>query len=155
MRALLAFLALPGIVAFAVPLALFARRWPPAGWAWFGVPVLSVGCTILALTVRGFHVHGRGTLAPWAPPKNLVMTGLYRYSRNPMYVGVLAIVYGWALLFRSGPLALYAVTLLVAFHLRVVFGEEPWLARTHGAAWEAYVRNVRRWAGRRRPGATP
>ena len=149
-RALIAFLAMPGVVAVAVPLLLFDRSWPPAGVAWGGVVLCGVGFTLLALAVRDFHVIGRGTLAPWAPPLRLVTAGLYRFSRNPMYVGVLILVSGWALLFRSAPLALYAAGLLVAFHLRVVLGEEPWLARTHGAAWQAFADGVPRWVGRRR-----
>lgn len=144
-RALFAFLALPGVVAIAVPLLLFERTWPPTGTAWFGAPMCAVGFTILALTVRDFYLLGRGTLAPWAPPSQLVTAGLYRFSRNPMYVGVVCLVSGWALLFRSGPLALYAASLLVVFHLRIVWGEEPWLARTHGAAWRAYAARVPRW----------
>ena len=64
--------------------------------------------------------------------------GLYRFSRNPMYVGVLCLVSGLALLFRSASLALYAASLLVVFHLRVVLGEEPWLARTHGG-WDVRI----------------
>jgi protein-S-isoprenylcysteine O-methyltransferase Ste14 len=148
LRALVAFLALPGIVAFAVPLLLFDRTWPPAGIAWGGSVLCVVGVTLLALTVGDFYVVGRGTLAPWAPPQRLVTIGLYRWSRNPMYVAVLMLVGGWALLFRSAPLALYAAGLLVAFHLRVVLGEEPWLARRHGPAWQAYADRVPRWVGR-------
>jgi protein-S-isoprenylcysteine O-methyltransferase Ste14 len=144
-RALVAFLALPGIVAFAVPLLAFDRTWPPAEWAWIGVVVLAVGLVLLALTVRDFHVLGRGTLAPWSPPTLLVVAGLYRFSRNPMYVGVLCIVLGWATLFRSGPLAAYAAALAVMFHIRVLWGEEPWLARTHGVQWQEYAARVPRW----------
>ena len=156
-RALFAFLALPGVVAFAVPLLAFDRTWPPAGWAWLGAIVLIIGFVIVALTIRDFYVLGRGTLAPWAPPARLVVAGLYRFSRNPMYVGVLCVVLGWAILFRSAPLALYAAGLLALFHARIIWGEEPWLARTHGSTWEVYVRAVPRWIGRRRPsvGAGP
>jgi protein-S-isoprenylcysteine O-methyltransferase Ste14 len=110
---------------------------------------------ILGWCVRDFYVLGKGTLAPWDPPKRLVVLGLYRYSRNPMYVGVLCIVIGWALGFRSQSLAIYAASLLVLFHLRVVFFEEPFLARTHGAEWDRYKASVRRWLGRRAPRAPP
>jgi protein-S-isoprenylcysteine O-methyltransferase Ste14 len=148
LRALVAFLALPGIVAFAVPLLLLR----PAGRTRLepdGALVLAIGCLVLLACVREFYVAGKGTLAPWAPPRHLVTSGLYRYSRNPMYVGVLLVVGGWALAFRSTSLAVYAITLVVAFHLRVVLGEEPWLARTHGEAWEHYRHRVPRWAGTR------
>ena len=72
-------------------------------------------------------------------------TGLYRYSRNPMYVAVTTMLMGWALAFASPALALYAAIVVVAFQLRVVLGEEPWLARTHGAAWAEYRARVPRW----------
>jgi protein-S-isoprenylcysteine O-methyltransferase Ste14 len=149
LRALFAFLALPGVIAFAIPLLLFR---PPAAYGAFrplGAGVLSLGLLILALCVRDFYVLGKGTLAPWDPPRRLVIKGLYRYSRNPMYVGVLLIVAGWALGFQSIALMIYALGLLVAFHLRVVLAEEPFLARTHGPAWIAYSASVPRWVGRR------
>lgn len=146
-RALVAFLVLPGVVAFAIPLLAF-RPSVPAGGFWVpGAAVLAIGAAILAWCVRDFLVLGRGTLAPWDPPEQLVVRGLYRYSRNPMYVGVLFTVVGWALGFQSLALGVYAIGLAVAFHLRVVLGEEPWLARTHGAAWQAYTASVPRWLG--------
>jgi protein-S-isoprenylcysteine O-methyltransferase Ste14 len=143
-RALVAFLVLPGVVAFLVPLLLlepgttaFSNRW--------GVVPLGVGIVLLLACVREFYVAGRGTLAPWAPPTTLVATGPYRWSRNPMYVAVFLILSGWAIGFRSWPLALYAVTVLVAFHLRIVLHEEPWLARTFGDVWIQYRTRVSRW----------
>ena len=95
--------------------------------------------------VRDFYVAGRGTLAPWAPPRHLVTVGLYRFSRNPMYVAVTFMLIGWAICFASRSLAIYAACVALAFHLRVVFGEEPWLARTHGRAWDEYRAQVPRW----------
>src|SRR5262249_20795924 len=68
-------------------------------------------------------------MAPWSPPRNLVVVGLYRYSRNPMYISVILILLGWALGFRTASLWIYALLMMLGFHLRVVFGEEPWLAR--------------------------
>jgi protein-S-isoprenylcysteine O-methyltransferase Ste14 len=107
--------------------------------------LLTLGVIGLLWCVRDFYVSGKGTLAPWAPPRVLVDVGLYRYSRNPMYVSVMLILLGWAAAFRSRGLLLYALAVLAAFHLRVVFGEEPWLARTHGERWQQYARRVRRW----------
>jgi len=145
-RALFAFLALPGMVAIAVP-AWYAARALRAGGAFhaIGLLPLAAGFLLLLWCVRDFYVAGRGTLAPWSPPRNLVTTGLYRYSRNPMYVAVTAMLMGWAMSFASTGLALYAVCVMIAFHLRVVFGEEPWLARTHGARWDEYQARVPRW----------
>lgn len=147
LRALLAFLALPGVVAFAVPLLVLRPGRPVEDLSVSGTALLGIGILMLLWCVRDFYVLGRGTLAPWDPPRGLVVRGLYRWSRNPMYVAVLCIVAGWALLFRSWTLGLYAATLAVAFHLRVVHGEEPWLARTHGAAWFDYAARVPRWIG--------
>ena len=147
LRALLAFLVLPGVVAFAVPVLLFAPDLPLGGFRLAGLALLSVGLLILGWCVRDFYVLGRRTLAPWDPPRALVVRGLYRYSRNPMYVGVLCIVAGWALGFQSIPLALYVVSLAILFHVRVILAEEPFLARTHGAAWEQYAARVPRWLG--------
>jgi protein-S-isoprenylcysteine O-methyltransferase Ste14 len=138
------------MVAFAIPLLLFDVRVPADGFRTAGAVVLGVGVIILGWCVRDFYVLGRGTLAPWDPPRALVVRGLYRYSRNPMYVGVLFIVSGWALGFQSRPLAFYAVGLAALFHLRVILAEEPFLARTHGAAWDRYAALVPRWLGARR-----
>jgi protein-S-isoprenylcysteine O-methyltransferase Ste14 len=143
-RALIAFLALPGMVGFVIPIA----------WLWLtghtsltqplGLVSLGVGSLGLLWCVRDFFVAGKGTLAPWAPPR-LVVVGLYRYSRNPMYVAVSLILLGWTISFASRGLLLYAFAVLVAFHLRVILAEEPWLAREFGGAWEEYKSRVPRW----------
>jgi protein-S-isoprenylcysteine O-methyltransferase Ste14 len=105
---------------------------------------------LLLWCVRDFYVAGKGTLAPWSPPQHLVVKGLYRLSRNPMYIAVLLVISGWALGFHSRALALYALGVLVAFHLRVIINEERFLARTHGVEWVRYKASVPRWLGRRR-----
>jgi protein-S-isoprenylcysteine O-methyltransferase Ste14 len=143
-KALLAFLVLPGVVAFLVPLTVLHPR-PPVVLHPLGLVPLLLGVVLLLATVREFYVAGRGTLAPWSPPEQLVTTGLYRVSRNPMYVAVVLILFGWAALFRSSPLLVYALVIAVGFHLRVIFGEEPWLARTHGDRWLRYEARVPRW----------
>ena len=145
-QAALAFLILPGMIAFVVPLFLIA----PAEFAPFrivGLLPLGLGIVLLLWCVRDFYVVGKGTLAPWAPPQELVVVGLYRVSRNPMYVAIILVLWGWALGFRSRPLALYAVAVTIAFHLRVVLAEEPWLARTHGDRYAQYKGRVPRWLG--------
>jgi protein-S-isoprenylcysteine O-methyltransferase Ste14 len=150
LRAVLAFVALPGTVAFLVPWLLIE---PGAFHSPFSAPgliPLAFGAALLFWCVRNFYAVGKGTLAPWAPPQTLVVTGPYRISRNPMYVGVALILWGWALGFRSRALAVYALGMMIAFHLRVVFGEEPWLARTHGEVWLDYKARVARWIGPRR-----
>lgn len=146
LRALFAFLALPGVVAFAVPVWWLVRgtrlelQHPAA------LLILLVGCVGLLWCVRDFYVFGKGTLAPWSPPRHLVTSGLYRYSRNPMYVSVLLILLGWTLAFGALPsLGVYTAIVAVAFYVRVVLFEEPWLARTHAVVWDDYARRVRRW----------
>ncbi len=144
-KALFAFLVCPGIVAIAVPLAWlgFASRlrlaWPP------GLLLLALGLVGLLWCVRDFYVSGKGTLAPWSPPTRLVTVGLYRYSRNPMYAAVTVMLAGWAASCGSFGLAVYALTIVLIFHLRVVLGEEPWLDRTFGEQWRAYANQVPRW----------
>jgi protein-S-isoprenylcysteine O-methyltransferase Ste14 len=143
-RAVLAFLALPGLVAYIVP-ALLAG---PSGAALLrpiGLVPFLLGTGLLLWCVWTFYREGRGTLAPWDPPRRLVTTGPYRWSRNPMYVAVTLVLCGWALGYRSRALVIYAAAVPLAFHLRIVLGEEPWLARTHGTAWERYKRQVGRW----------
>ena len=71
--------------------------------------------------------------------------GLYRHSRNPMYLAVTLMLIGWALGFLSRTLAIYTGFVMVGFHLRVVSGEEPWLEQRHGDAWREYQSRVRRW----------
>jgi len=144
-RALFAFLALPGVVALLVPWLM--TRSTAAPLRDVALVPLSLGALLLAWCVREFYVAGRGTLAPWSPPRALVTTGLYRFSRNPMYVAVLLILVGWAVGYSSRALWIYTACVAVAFQLRVVFGEEPWLARTQGEQWTAYRARVRRWLG--------
>lgn len=150
-RALLAFVVQPVLVAGIVPWFLLR----PAGRAFHpvGLVPLIAGTVLLLWCVRDFYVAGKGTLAPWDPPRELVVVGLYRYTRNPMYVAVTLILVGWALAYRTWGLAFYAAAVAVAFHLRVVLYEEPTLSRLHGEEWNRYRARVPRWFGRVRGGA--
>lgn len=141
-RALLAFLVCPGMVAFVIPLGLLTPQWSDLNWP--GGVIVLIGLILLLACVREFYRAGKGTLAPWSPPKHLVTSGLYRFSRNPMYVGVVVILLGWALAFRSRAHMIYALVIAAVFYGRVVFFEEPWLDRTHGAAWRRYREEVTR-----------
>jgi protein-S-isoprenylcysteine O-methyltransferase Ste14 len=147
LRVAFAVVVLPGVVAFLVPLLVFAPSVPETGFRPAGILPIAAGTAIILWCVLDFWKLGRGTLAPWDPPRALVTRGLYRHSRNPMYLGVLAVVAGWSLGLRSLALAAYAGGLAALFHLRVVLHEEPYLARTHGAAWTDYVTRVPRWLG--------
>ncbi len=145
LRSLAAFLVLPGVVAGVIPFLI--RRLDPwsMGNGSPGSAIALIGGIILLACVRDFYVSGRGTLAPWDPPRSLVVVGLYRYTRNPMYWGVGLLVLGQALLAGSPLMLGYAVFLGIAFHLRVVLKEEPFLASRFGQEWEAYRRAVPRW----------
>lgn len=148
---------LPGTVAGYVPLRLILRgqSWPPFSLITILalVPV-ALGLSILFRCIWDFARTGRGTLAPVDPPTTLVAKGLYRYVRNPMYVGVLTLLLGEAAYFRSLPLLEYAAFCWVAFHLFVLLYEEPALQHRFGACYDDYRRSVGRWIPRP-PAATP
>jgi protein-S-isoprenylcysteine O-methyltransferase Ste14 len=120
-------------------------------WRFLGLPVLGAGVAIYGWCARDFAVRGRGTPAPWDAPRRLVVEGLYRRVRNPMYLGVLSIVAGEAVFFGSALLLGYGVLVFLAFHLRVVCHEEPALRRAFGDAYDAYCGAVGRWLPRRAP----
>lgn len=144
-RAVLAYLALPGVVAFAIPGIVVTRIPNALSPSPLGIALFAVGAALHLWCVREFYLRGKGTLAPWAPPAHLVTGGLYRYSRNPMYVAVLLVLAGWALAYSSRALAVYAGVVGIAFHVRVVLAEEPTLQRTFGEEWRTYRRAVPRW----------
>jgi len=142
---------LPGTVAIYVPLWL-ARGHTPAGGvaALPGLLCYGAGAAVYAWTVWDFASFGRGTPAPIDAPKRLVVRGLYRVTRNPMYVGVLTVILGHVLCFRTLELGLYGVAAWTAFQLFVVLYEEPALRRQFGAEYEAYRERVGRWLPRGR-----
>jgi protein-S-isoprenylcysteine O-methyltransferase Ste14 len=148
-RAFLAFLALPGTVAYLIPVLLAPESDPGSGWVWTGNTVLVIGSVLLLACVRDFYKACRGTLAPWSPPQTLVTTGLYRWSRNPMYLSVLVVLLGWSVRYESLWLLGYAAAVGVAFHLRVILYEEPVLRALFGEDWRSFSGRVPRWIGAR------
>lgn len=148
LRALLAFLALPGVFALLLPPVIaWLDPWRVGQW-WPGLAMMALGGGVLLWCVRDFYVAGQGTLAPWHPPQRIVVVGLYRYCRNPMYVGVLLLVAGWGLMLGSSLVLGYALLLAAAFHIRVLTHEEPWLAQRFPKAWHEYRESVPRWLPR-------
>jgi len=145
LRALVAFLALPGVVAFVLPVWIGVSGGHGAGHAIPAAALLTPGTALLIWCVREFYVAGRGTLAPWDPPQHLVTSGPYRLSRNPMYLGVVLILAGWCTLWGSRALIIYTALIMIGFHLRVLLAEEPWARRRFGAEWDAYRARVPRW----------
>ena len=146
----------PGVVAGVVP-------WLLTGWESddelgtivvvraFGVVLLVAGIAVLLDAFARFVREGRGTPAPVAPTEQLVVGGLYRHVRNPMYLAVEAAILGQALLLGRTVLLAYAVVIGVAFWAFVRLYEEPTLARRYGEEYEAYRRAVPAWWPRLRP----
>jgi protein-S-isoprenylcysteine O-methyltransferase Ste14 len=111
--------------------------------------LIAAGVAIVAECFLRFAIVGLGTPAPVAPTRSLVVSGLYRYVRNPMYVGVLATLVGQALLFGSLGLLVYASLVWAMFHAFACLYEEPTLRRRYGPSYLTYCAHVRRWWPRR------
>jgi protein-S-isoprenylcysteine O-methyltransferase Ste14 len=160
LRHLLSFLALPFMVTVVVPILLARDRataasGPTTPWERLavasGVVVLGLGAALFAACLRRFVTEGAGTLAPWDPPRRLVVRGPYRYVRNPMISGVALVLFGEALVLRSEHQLAWACffALLNAVYIPLV--EEPLLEDRFGDAWRRYRRNVPRFLPRLRP----
>ena len=147
------FLIAPATIAGAIPFVL--TRWrlaePFLGSEfsrWPAAILLAAGLAVILDSFVRFVREGRGTPAPVAPPEHLVTRGPYRWVRNPMYLAVVSLIAGQALLFASGMLLAYGVVVALAFHTFVVGYEEPTLRRRFGAGYEVYAAEVRRWMPR-------
>ena len=114
-----------------------------------GLAVGAAGAALALWCVGTFVFVGRGTPAPFDPPRKLVVLGPYAYVRNPMYLGAALALAGAALVYRSGALLGYTAVFLVAAHLFVVGYEEPTLTRLFGAEYASYRGRVGRWLPRR------
>jgi protein-S-isoprenylcysteine O-methyltransferase Ste14 len=147
LRALFAF-ALPAVMLLWIPSLLWPRGRTPDPLDLAGIPLIVAGAAVLIDCVVKFAVKGKGTLAPIDPPKKLVTGGLYRFVRNPMYVGGLLVLFGQALFFRSSSLLLYALAWWLAVHLFIVLYEEPHLRSVFGTDYENYRTAVPRWIPR-------
>ncbi len=113
-----------------------------------GMAPLIVGAAMYLWCAWDFAMAGRGTPAPFDAPKQLVVRGLYRYVRNPMYIGVLSVLLGEVLLFESLALLVYTAVVFCCFYLFVVFYEEPTLRQTFGQSYKRYCESVPRWLPR-------
>jgi protein-S-isoprenylcysteine O-methyltransferase Ste14 len=141
----------PGILLVLVPWWITRFQIPEGQSAWrmiAGAVLIAAGLVPLLESIWRFIVVGRGTLIPLVPTERLVVTGLYRYVRNPMYVGVVTAIAGEALLFWNRSLVVELALVAVAMDLFVHFYEEPQLTRTYPAEYPKYSRNVRRWIPR-------
>ena len=116
-----------------------------------GILLIVAGLPGLVDSFARFALQGLGTPAPIAPTQNLVVTGLYRYVRNPIYVAVVAVILGQAILFADWRLVTYGGLMWLAFHVFVLIYEEPVLAESFGAEYEDFRANVPRWIPRLSP----
>src|SRR6185312_4881458 len=156
LRAIFFVLLLPGTVAGYIPFGILDSehrlRVLELSLSSVGAGILAIaGALVLLRCVWDFFARGKGTLAPIDPPRVLVVSGLYRFTRNPMYNGVLALLLGEAWLFGSVSLLEYALVVIILFHLFVVFYEEPALTSQFGESYQAYRRAVPRWGFTTRP----
>jgi protein-S-isoprenylcysteine O-methyltransferase Ste14 len=149
------FVVAPGTVVGVIPWLITRWQLPDYGTAgriaqWIGVVLIIAG---LIPVVHAFSQFARagGTPVPLAPTQRLVITGANRFVRNPMYVGLLVVVLGQALLFGSADLVVYAVVIWIVSASFVHWYEEPTLMRRYGAEYDAYRHNVRAWIPRVQP----
>jgi len=144
----------PGVVAGAVPWWISRWRLQPPLLGLPGVRVvggifIAAGVLVLLDSFARFALKGIGTPAPVFPTKHLVVSGLYRYVRNPMYLAVVSAIFGQALLFGNPRLLTYAALVWLAFYGFVLAVEEPMLRSSFGAEYADYCAHVRRWLPRR------
>jgi len=130
------------IVKSAVPVAMLQSSFPYN----LGLLPAMAGLSICLWCFWDFINKGNGTPSPLDPPKQLVVAGLYRFVRNPMYIGIILIILGEAILYTSFLLMLYSAILLVIFHIRVVYHEEPKLRVEFGENYANYLVSVPRWS---------
>lgn len=142
----------PGVVAALVPYWIIKDdldeilwQTPVALHQYAGILAVAIGFVILIICILSLAFQGRGTLSPLDPTRKLVTAGLYKFSRNPMYVGVMFILIGESIGFQSTPLWQYSLAIFVCFNLFILVHEEPRLRRVFGDDYVAYCRRVRRW----------
>jgi len=144
----------PGIILFTTRAS--ESPWPlsaPLNYAVFVIGIFSIGLGLILMvrTIALFATVGKGTLAPWAPPKKFVVRGIYRHVRNPMISGVFSILLGECLLFSSIALFAWFLVFVIMNVIYIPLFEEPVLERRFGRKYLLYKGNVSRWIPRLRP----
>ena len=147
LKSLLFLVLVAGLGAVYIPFVLLPKepQIETGPFAYLAFPLWLAGGVTVLWCFWDFTFKGRGTPNPLDPPKELVATGLYRYVRNPIYVGVLTIIIGDFLWFKSIWMLAYAVVAFLGMHLFVTLYEEPTLKAKFGLAYENYCKSVPRW----------
>ncbi len=157
LRTLIFTFLVPGTFAVYLPYSIIVfekGEYTPAGdWWWLGLVPLALGLAGYTWCAWDFTFAGHGSPLPIDAPRKLVVRGLYRYVRNPMYVSVWGVMLGHATLFASRNALLFALGFWLMFHLFVLFYEEPALRSKFGDDYDAYCRRVPRWLPRLNRGA--
>jgi protein-S-isoprenylcysteine O-methyltransferase Ste14 len=140
----------PGMVAGLVPYLLAREKWVTAFdvitlRTTGGIFLFLAGFLIMIYCIVRFATEGKGTLSPADPTRKLVVSGLYKFSRNPMYIGVMLMLIGEAVTTGSQTLWIYALIIFICFHAFILLHEEPRLKKVFGESYEAYRKEVRRW----------
>jgi len=150
LKSLLFFIFVPGSVAGLFPLAFFrnGNQINTGVFSYLAFPLWIIGFIILLWCFWDFVQKGKGTPAPIDPPKELVVAGLYKYVRNPMYVGAFLINAGYFLWFGYWNLLFYLLAYSLMVHVFVTLYEEPHLKKTFGLSYEDYLKKTPRWIPR-------
>jgi protein-S-isoprenylcysteine O-methyltransferase Ste14 len=141
----------PGVIAGLIPYLVLSDKvievldQPLGLYQYAGGLIFVAGLIIMLICIGSFATQGKGTLSPADPTQELVVEGLYTYSRNPMYVGVALMLIGESMFFVSIVLWVYAICVVSTFHLFILYFEEPRLKRDFGEKYVIYCRRVKRW----------
>lgn len=141
----------PGVVVVLVPYLILKyteREIVPSSWGtthFIGAVLMIVGAIIAGLCIFRFATEGKGTISPLDPTRKLVIRGLYKYSRNPMYVGAMLALTGEVVFYLSLALAIYSAAVFIVFSLFIILHEEPRCRRDFGDEYNEYCRRVGRW----------
>lgn len=138
-------LLVPGLLVWQFPIELPN---PTVVRYWFAKVMLPGGFVLMGVTTAQLVIHGKGTPTPWAPPQKLVTTGLYAYVRNPMFLGMLLMSGGEALLVASTAIGIWCALVTVSVLAFVRWVEEPVLAKRFGEAYHTYKAAVPAWRPR-------
>lgn len=141
----------PGMVAGVIPYWLTGKNAkttfaaPFVVYHFLGMLTFAIGFVLMLICIISFAIQGKGTLSPADPTRKLVIAGLYRFSRNPMYIGVMMMLIGESFFFQSNVLGAYSLLIFIAFNIFIIYFEEPRLRKDFADDYDIYVKQVRRW----------